>query len=183
MSKRKKKYKTKGEELTLVELQRITRKPGSDRQAAQSLLSWYLRLQYWTPKQHEYIKAILYRGKTKKPQKPSKHHLYAIGDGESIKLGISTNVGKRLKAMQTSHPKQLKIIWKFYVGRERGPAYKAEKKLHKLCKKHRLRGEWFNPECMILVEQFSLKDRIECENEQEEHDFELIDKASIYIAL
>lgn len=181
MSKRKKKYKAKGSETTLIELQSIARKPGSDREAAQSLLSWHLRLQYWTPKQYEYIKAILYRGKAKKSHKPSKHHLYAIGDGESIKLGISTNVGNRLKAMQTSHPKQLKIIWKFYVGRERGPAYKAEKKLHKLCKKHRLRGEWFSSECMVLVEQFSLRDRIEREFEQEVHDFELIEEASKHL--
>lgn len=174
MVKRKKRYKPEGTDTLLIKLERITRKPGSDREMAGSLVRWHLTHKYWTPKQRTLARALVHRSKTETPEKPVKYHLYAIGDGECVKLGLSNNVGRRLNDMQTGHPKKLKVLWKFFVGRERTPAYKAEKKLHRFCKKYKVRGEWFRGDCMTIVEQFSLKEKITMENEQEQHDMSLL---------
>lgn len=178
MGKRKKKYKAEGNDKLLIALEKITRKPCSDREFATSLLNWYLANKYWTVKQRSLVNALVMRNRAKPPEKPVKYHLYAIGDGESVKLGVSTNIGKRLNSMQTGHPKRLKVLWKFFVGREKGPAYKAEKRLHRYCKKYKLRGEWFKGDCMVLVEQFSLKDKLAVKNEQEQHDLVLVAAAN-----
>jgi len=180
MSRRKKKkYKAGGNEKLLIQLQALTAKPCSDREMATSLLRWYLSNQYWSPKQVSLVRSLVYRNKDKPPEKALKYHLYAIGDGECVKLGVSTNIGNRLNSMQTGHPKKLRVLWKFYIGRERKPAYSAEKKLHRLCKKHKLRGEWFKGECMTVVNQFSLKEKMNMVNEQECHDLALLENSPI----
>lgn len=163
----------------IVDLQALSVKPGSDRETAASLLAWYLKNHFLTDKQQMLAKSIIYKNKKTSAEKPKKYHLYAIGDGESVKLGVSTNVGKRLNSMQTGHPKQLKVLWKFFVGRERVPAFNAEKKLHRYCKKYALRGEWFKSGCMTLVEQFTLKEKISMKNEQEEHDLSVLASSPI----
>ena len=158
----------------LIDLEKIAKKPGSDREKAQSLVSWYLKVGFWTDKQKLFAQSLIHKSTTKKPEKPRKYHLYAIGDGESVKLGVSTNVGKRLDSMQTGHPKRLNVLWKLFVGREKSPAYTAEKKLHKLCKSYRLRGEWFKAGCMAVVEKFTLKERKAAAYEQHSHDIKLL---------
>lgn len=181
MSKRKNKgkYKPKMIEGIVVGLQLLASKPSSDRESAQSLLSWYLSNHFLTDKQQMYAKSLIARNRAKKSEKPKKYHLYAIGDGECVKLGVSTDVGKRLNSMQTGHPKKLKVLWKFFVGRERAPAFKAEKKLHKYCKKFKLRGEWFKGDSMTIVRQFSIKEKMAMQNEQESHDLSILESSPI----
>jgi hypothetical protein len=183
MPKRKKKPRYKKQngsnEALLVGLHKLVEKPGSDRELAQSLLTWYLKNKFWTEKQLVLVKGLISRNKNKKVLKPVKYHLYAIGDGESVKLGISTNIGNRLNSMQTGHPKRLKVLWKFFVGREKAPSYAAERKLHRFCKKYKLRGEWFKGDCMDIVNQFSLKEKITMANEQAAHDMKLLAKSPI----
>lgn len=36
--------------------------------------------------------------------------IYAIGDGNKVKIGYSKNPQKRLKQLQTGHPNKLKLL-------------------------------------------------------------------------
>ncbi|MCK5016723.1 MAG: hypothetical protein KAS32_06565, partial [Candidatus Peribacteraceae bacterium] len=84
------------------------------------------------------------------------------------------------KQIQTGHPKPLKVLWKLYVGATTGAAYKAERKLHRLCSKYKVRGEWFKPECMGLVREFTLKDKVDLvEVKQREHDLLMLEESPL----
>lgn len=175
MAKKKKQYKKSSVEDLLCSLHDLIKNGSEDRRDARSLLNWYLRKKKWTPKQFHYVKIIVARNKKADRPKPVKYSLYAISNGESVKLGISTDIHKRLKELQTANSASLEVIWKHYIGREKKAAYDAERKLHRLCRKYKLRGEWFKDGCMHLVNQFSLKDKIMMDNEQRDHDSSMID--------
>ena len=85
-----------------------------------------------------------------------KQYLYAISDGVNVKLGRSNNIKKRLGALQTSNSKKLVLLWEKYTGRDIHRAEAAEKKLHRRCKEYKIRGEWFNLQCMLLVANFKI---------------------------
>jgi len=63
--------------------------------------------------------------------------VYFIFDGEAVKIGYSTKALKRLKSLQTSHSRMLKII-----GTMPG-SIRLEKQLHKKFRRLRVRNEWF----------------------------------------
>jgi hypothetical protein len=63
--------------------------------------------------------------------------VYFIFDGEAVKIGYSTKALKRLKNLQTSHSRTLKII-----GTMPG-SIRLEKQLHKKFRRLRVRNEWF----------------------------------------
>lgn len=184
MGKKKKGSENKHLEILLIDLYEVVKNGGEDRGKAMSLVEWYLANQYWTPKQLQFVKSLLRKHKRraetpKRTKKPLKYSLYAISDGEAVKLGVSTSVKKRLKTLQTSHHGKLVILWTFYIGRDRTSAYKAEHKLHRYCKKYAIRGEWFDPECMVLVEQFRVKQNAELQQEQTEHDLRMLEESPI----
>ncbi|MCP4984981.1 MAG: GIY-YIG nuclease family protein [Colwellia sp.] len=85
-----------------------------------------------------------------------KQYLYAISDGTNVKLGRSNNIKKRIIALQTSNSKKLVLLWEKYTGRNIQRAVLAEKKLHRKCKNYKIRGEWFNMQCMLLVANFKI---------------------------
>lgn len=60
-------------------------------------------------------------------------------DGE-FKIGYSTNVQSRLKAVQTSRSKPVTLLWQCV----RSDATKIEKFLHRKFYEHHLGGEWFD---------------------------------------
>jgi hypothetical protein len=62
-----------------------------------------------------------------------------------FKVGIAKQPLDRIKDIQTGNPQPIEVIWvsKFM---DRGMAYAAERFIHELLKKHRISGEWFNPE-------------------------------------
>ncbi len=68
---------------------------------------------------------------------------------------MSSNVNKRLKAMQTASPAELVVLWKYYIANTPTDAVKIEKKLHKACKQFHIRGEWFTKECIETVNSFN----------------------------
>lgn len=184
MGKKKKCIKGKHLDVLLVDLYEVVKIGNKDRGSASSLVDWYLANQYWTGKQLQFVKSLIKKHKRmestpKKKTKKSKYSLYAISDGEAVKIGVSTNVNKRLKTLQTSHPGKLCVLWKFYVGADRTSAYKAERKLHRVCKKYAIRGEWFDAECLMLVEQFKIKDNAEKQHEQVEHDLEMLNNSPL----
>ena len=56
-----------------------------------------------------------------------------------VKIGVSSNVGKRLKQIQTSCPYRIELLEKAGVN----DAYGHEKAIHDQYKKYKLKGEWF----------------------------------------
>lgn len=71
-------------------------------------------------------------------------YLYIITDGQNnFKIGITKNEPeKRLKQLQTGHPKKLSIVSIFKLPREE--IFKLEKQAHRVLQsKYLKRGEWF----------------------------------------
>lgn len=129
---------------------------GKDQITARSLISWHLKMNGLSLNQWDFVDVIIKRAEqiNKPPQMVEKQYLYGISDGEMIKLGMSNNIKKRIVTLQTSSPRELKIIWEYYTGRNAKVARALEKKLHRRCRKHHVRGEWFSINCLDLVTTF-----------------------------
>lgn len=159
MSKRKKsKYKSKlsYEELTVVKLKKFSlgkEVNSDDKQKAVSLIRWFQVNNYFTAAQKQLANSLTYV--KKKPAVVKKHYLYAISNGQEVKLGMSSDVNKRLKALQTSSPSELVVLWKYYIANTPADAIKIEKKLHRACEDYRIRGEWFKMDCIDIVNSFN----------------------------
>lgn len=71
--------------------------------------------------------------------------IYLISDGELTKIGRSKNPIKRLKELQTGHPKRLRLIACFSLKSPREDR-KMENRLHYILriKRCRYNGEWFS---------------------------------------
>ena len=152
----------------------------ADSRAARSLADWWLVHKSWTQKQWLYARALVNRDRKKKAKpKVKKYYLYAITDGEFIKLGYSSSISGRLKAMQTGHPKPLKCLWRYYVGKTEAVARRLERKLHKYCSKQRVRGEWFSMACAARVEEFSAKNEKAQQEIEQELDLEALKNSPI----
>lgn len=67
--------------------------------------------------------------------------LYLITDGNALKIGISDHPSKRLKQLQTGHPKPLKLL--FSIETEKARSIEAH--LHKILSHSRSyhAREWF----------------------------------------
>lgn len=75
-------------------------------------------------------------------RRPATWALYVIGpaDGDRIKIGISFDVPKRLAALQSGSPVELRVIGSWVCGN----AKQVEKRMHKRLAAARLHGEWFD---------------------------------------
>lgn len=159
MAKRKKnkvKARLSYSEVMLVNLQHYSLVKTNDQEnikKAKSLISWFKVNHYFTNAQMALGSGLLYRAKP--ADKKKKHYLYAISNGDQIKLGMSSNVRNRLKALQTSNPNVLVLLWEYYVADNSLDAASAERKLHKACHRHKIRGEWFKYECLGIVKEFN----------------------------
>lgn len=78
--------------------------------------------------------------------------LYVIraGDDGPVKIGIATDVKRRIAGFQTSQPERLHLLHMFEGGRD------EERALHARFKAHRIKGEWFEPIPEILLGDFGL---------------------------
>ena len=162
MTKRTKAVGLTGIEKAISDLQvhiNMRRFEGKSLEAALSLQRQYLTRDSLTYKQVEFLKSLNKSAiRVKKQVEASKKHcLYAITDGENVKLGVSSDLKGRIKDLQTSNAKQLKVVWKYYTGKDKKHAFTCERKLHRVCSKYRLKGEWFDLECMSLVNKFKVK--------------------------
>jgi len=72
-------------------------------------------------------------------------YVYFIRAGNTgpIKIGVASNVERRLDALQTGNHLTLYIIATIKYS-SRAEAYEKERKFHNLFKHKRLRGEWFS---------------------------------------
>lgn len=77
-------------------------------------------------------------------------HLYIIQCGENgpLKIGISANVEKRLRGLQSANPYPLRLVHSVRVGVER--AALLEQEFHRWFAPYRLTGEWFLPSEPVL---------------------------------
>lgn len=83
------------------------------------------------------------REKITKTGKP--YWVYIIMDsGQYAKVGVSHNVGRRLKILQTGNPQKLRV-YALLRCENRQAAYELESAIHKIFKKHgsHTHGEWF----------------------------------------
>lgn len=70
-------------------------------------------------------------------------------DSNAIKIGRAKDLAKRMNALQTSSPAQLKLIKSLHVeGAKR--AHELEQLLHKQFNEIRLAGEWFKADASLL---------------------------------
>lgn len=145
----------------IIELQKVRENPEiavNTRAFAASLLGHYMEFKSLTYKQDQAARnliASLSKAKAKRTRrKVETHYLYALKAGDMIKLGYSNNVSRRIKDMQTGNPEKIEKLWSTPCGKSIQVAKSNEKKLHRLCKKYKVRGEWFSMECMSLVSGF-----------------------------
>lgn len=66
-------------------------------------------------------------------------YIYFMFDGEMIKVGRANNVVKRMRSMQSSHPRELTLLATFNAHKS------VEKLIHERFRACHERGEWFTP--------------------------------------
>lgn len=175
----KKKERVTSIERVLIALHELA---GSDTRyalKAQGLLGWYSDHGELTVKQRIFAMNMVgqYRKVGVKANlKP--YYLYAIDDGSFVKLGYSHDPQVRRRTMQTGQANALNLVWKLKVGMNKAIAIKAEKQLHRFCRKYKKRGEWFYRECMVVVQQFELKAKMKERSEEEEVELAIVSAAN-----
>ena len=70
-----------------------------------------------------------------------KNYIYILKQEDSniIKIGVTNNINKRLKSVQTGNPSKISV----YYYEERNNAYKIEAYLKKKFVKYKKEGEWY----------------------------------------
>jgi hypothetical protein len=71
------------------------------------------------------------------------YSLYIIGtkSGEPLKIGVTTDIQGRIRSLQTSHPKKLRLLKSWTLSIE--SVYRIETLSHAMLGILRLNGEWF----------------------------------------
>lgn len=166
------KIQLSADEKLLLSLDKIAKdcKESADRrEVASSLCKHFLRVHAFTSNQRIMAANMVSAAgalkrlaghkmlKGKDVGKSLKYHLYAVNDGVNFKVGVTTNIEKRIVNLQTGSATKLSLAWKFYVGSHKGRAYALEKKLHRRLKAHKLEGEWFSSDCLPMIEAFKPK--------------------------
>lgn len=97
------------------------------------------------------------RNTWKRTQKKwGKHYLYAISDGEYLKVGFSVDPKKRLKSLKTGSPREIKIVWQTICAYNSVDALKEEKKLHRRLSNFAVRGEWFKGDALHVCKSWRI---------------------------
>ena len=73
-------------------------------------------------------------------QKADPAYVYFITDGEYVKIGVTSNLEKRLESLQTGNPKKLTVLYAFYTEWP----YTVESKLHKKYADKHVFQEWYD---------------------------------------
>lgn len=68
--------------------------------------------------------------------------VYAMSDGEAIKIGVSKLPSGRIQSVQTGNPRIITVVAVWMLCSERH-ARELEKRLHRQLREYRLMGEWF----------------------------------------
>jgi hypothetical protein len=81
-------------------------------------------------------------------------YVYAIRDGEHVKLGVASNVTLRMFSLQTGNPRPLTLVRSWLVQNSQA----IEEALHERYAALRLRGEWFAMPASVLNELAQCED-------------------------
>ncbi len=77
-------------------------------------------------------------------------YVYVIKDIHGVcKVGMSQNVAKRMKSLQTGHPIGFRLVRTFPFESKAHARY-IERSIHLMYANHKLRGEWFNKRMLPL---------------------------------
>ena len=155
----------------IQKLDRIQKKiTGEDKRHALELGLAYMRKGYFL--KNERIDAEILVSKYQKEAKArvieKSHYLYAIGDDENLKIGMSVNPSQRLKSLQTSSPRPLSIKWQKYCAEDSKEAFRQEKKLQRRLKRYHISGEWYSIKCLDIVLGWRIKNRDSKDQEEGE---------------
>ena len=74
-------------------------------------------------------------------------YVYFIQVDNSIKIGVAKSIRNRMKSIQTHNPGKVKFIQAIECP-TRKLALALENRIHYWQRKHRIRGEWFRPDCL-----------------------------------
>ena len=69
-------------------------------------------------------------------------YVYFIRTGDAIKVGIATDLTKRMVNVQVGNPHKIEVL--HYIGTSEDEARKIESQIHELFRKTHLNGEWFH---------------------------------------
>lgn len=89
--------------------------------------------------------------KVRTVRKRQTHYVYAIDDGHYVKIGYSLDPEKRLADLQVACPSELRLSAKIECQRQ-SQAKRLEKQIHRACRQHHIRGEWFGPEALRVFD-------------------------------
>lgn len=78
---------------------------------------------------------------------------------ETYKIGVTDNLEKRIKQLQTGSPEEITVVNYFEYELPK-QAFKIEKILHKKFKKHQTQGEWFKGISTKDIEKVIFSNRI-----------------------
>ena len=179
MPKTNRKYKKRPNTIEQIHQVSKTSKDENHRRDAQAMVDFYVRNGFLPARlQTRAVEIIKLSGRYVTPEQQQhekrRHYLYAISDGQSLKVGFSVNPGARLKDMQTANPRPLVIAWKTYCASESKEAAYQEKKLHRYLIKYSIRGEWFSMDSLKKIKEWTVKNNSVKDEEQEIEANELI---------
>ena len=69
--------------------------------------------------------------------------VYAVTDGEYIKIGKTLNPNDRLSSLQTGNARTLRLLYLIPV-KDESVALAVERRMHTMYRDYRLEGEWFD---------------------------------------
>lgn len=73
-------------------------------------------------------------------------NIYILKSDGFYKIGVATDVGRRVKELQTGNPHTIECVF----SRQVPEAYEIEKFLHDTFAEYRVKGEWFKFDNKIL---------------------------------
>lgn len=75
-----------------------------------------------------------------------------VSKAAPVKVGVTSNLKRRMKAMQTGNPRELTC--RVLLGpMSRADAFEYEQQLHGTFKRMRLRGEWFSGKLLARISE------------------------------
>lgn len=147
MGRRRSKRKLRKSELSASEKlvaklhESISRLDPEDQGTAHGLIHLWLTREYLRPGQWAEVSKLVSKYK---PKVEGPFYLYGIMADDKLKLGYSKDPASRLKNLQTAHAGEVKIVWTTGPIDDQQSARDNERKLHRFCGDHHIRGEWFD---------------------------------------
>lgn len=162
MSKKNRLYKKRPN--AIEKIYKIARSSRDDnhKRDAQNMIDFYIRNGFIPRRMQSRVADLINLNKgicspEEKIPINQRHYLYAVSDGDNLKIGYSVNPESRLKRMQTGNSKDLKVVWESYCASDSKEAQFQEKKLHRHIRNYKIRGEWFEGQCINLLESWVVK--------------------------